>query len=85
MKRKQEWKLPIVFLIGYLFAWGMILIDRQMLIQEQGRLQDEVDSARMELKITTMIDGYNEDYTDQVEWNRKALFSPEPKEVGKDD
>ena len=83
MKKWRAWLLPIIFLLGYLFAWGTIFIDRQMLIQEQRRLQDEVDSARMELKITTMIDDYNEDYKEQVEWNREALGAPKPKEVGK--
>ncbi|HDY88825.1 MAG TPA: hypothetical protein ENH82_12030 [bacterium] len=73
MKIKQAWKLPIVFLVGYLFAWGMILVDRHMLLEEQDRLQDEVDSARVELKITKMVDEYNEDYVEQVEWNEEAL------------
>ena len=83
MTKKRPWLLPVIFLLGYLFAWGTILIDRQMLIEEQRRLQDEVDSARIELKIMTTMDDYNEDYTDQVEWNREALEAPEPKEVGK--
>lgn len=83
MKTKQAWKLPVVFLIGYLFAWGTIFVDRQMLIQEQGRLQEELDSTRIELKIMTMMDEHNEDYKEQVEWNREALLLPEPKEVGK--
>ena len=69
----KGWKLPIVFLIGFLFAWGMILVDRQMIIDEQRRLQEEVDQARIELKITTMIDEYNEDYESQVEWNEEAI------------
>ena len=77
MKTKQAWKLPIVFLLGFLFAWGLILLDRQMIIDEQRRLQEEVDQARIELKITTMIDEYNEDYESQVEWNEEAI---EPKE-----
>ncbi len=72
-ERGQSWLLPLVFLLGYLFAWGMILVDRQMLIAEQRRLQDEVDRARIELKITKMIDEYNEDYVEQVEWNEGAL------------
>jgi len=51
-----------------------------MLIEEQRRLQDEVKQVRIELKIATMIDEYNEDYGEQIEWNKEAI---EPKEVGK--
>jgi len=83
MSKKQIWILSLVFLLGYLFAWGTILIDRQMLIEEQRRLQDEVDSARIELKIMTTMDDYNEDYKEQVEWNREALEAPMPKEEWK--
>ncbi len=82
-KKKQTWLLPIVFLVGYLFAWGMILLDRQMIINEQRLLQDEVDRARIELKISKMIDEYNEDYESQVEWNIEALEELVKKEVGK--
>ena len=83
MSKKQIWILSLVFLLGYLFAWGTILIDRQMLIEEQRRLQDEVDSARIELKIMTTMDDYNEDYKEQVEWNSEALEAPMPKEEWK--
>ena len=88
MKRKQAWKLPIVFLVGYLFAWGSILLDRQMIIDEQRRLQDEVERTRIELKITKMrnhqitkmIDEYGDDYEEMVIWNEEAV---ESKEMGK--
>lgn len=73
IKKRQEWLLILVFLLGYMLAWGSILVDRQMLIDEHHRLKDEVKQARIELRIATMIDEYNEDYTDQVEWNKKAL------------
>ncbi|MEE9510399.1 MAG: hypothetical protein V3V81_07895 [Candidatus Bathyarchaeia archaeon] len=81
MTKKQPWKLPIVFLSGYILAWGSILVDRQMILEEQRRLQEEIDRTRIELKVTSMIDEYNEEYTKQVEWNKKAIESP--KEVGK--
>ena len=81
--KRQSWLLPVVFLLGYLFAWGMILVDRQMLIQEQEILNQELDRVRVELKLMTMMDDHNEDYKEQVEWNREALEAPKPKEVGK--
>ncbi len=73
MKRRPSWLLPIVFLLGYLFAWGMILLDRHMLIEEQRLLQEEIDQVRTEQKVISMIDVYNEDYIEQVEWNSNAL------------
>lgn len=81
MKKRQAWLLPLVFLLGYVFAWGMILVDRQMLLEEQRRLKEEVERARIEMKITKMIDEYNENYINQVEWNKEALENP--KEKGK--
>ena len=77
-RRLRAWLLPLVFLAGYLFAWATIAVDRQMLIEEQRRLQEEVERARIEQRITGMVDEYNEDYSEQVEWNKEAI---EPKEV----
>jgi len=83
MKIKQAWKLPIVFLVGYLCGWASVLIDRQMLLDEQRQLQNEINGVRIELKLMTMMDEHNEDYKEQIEWNRKALEAPKPEEVGK--
>ena len=79
--RYRAWLLPIVFLLGYLFAWGMILVDRQMLVEEQRQLQDEINQARIELKITKIIDEYVDDYEEMVIWSEEAVELPE--EVGK--
>lgn len=79
MKKRQVWALPVAFLLGYLFAWGMILIDRQMLIEEQRRLQEEIDRTRIEMKIKGMIEQYNEDFASQIKWNREALEESETK------
>ena len=83
MKKRQAWVLPLAFLLGYLFAWGMILVDRQMLVEEQRRLQEEVDSTKIELKIKGMIEEYNEDFKSQTKWNREALEEPNPAEEKK--
>ena len=88
MKRRKAWLLPLVFLAGYLFAWAMILVDRQMIIDEQRRLQEEVDRTCIELKITKMrnhqitkmIDEYGDDYEEMVIWNEEVV---ESKEMGK--
>ena len=79
--RVRAWLLPVVFLAGYLLGWASVLVDRQMVMEEQRRLQGEVERARIELRITSMVDEYNEDYSEQVEWNKEAIKSP--KEVGK--
>lgn len=83
MKKRQAWLLPLVFLLGYLCAWAMITVDRQMLIEEQRRLQDEVKRVRIKLKIAKMIDEYNEDYGNQLEWNIKAMEEMPDDQVGK--
>ena len=51
----QPWLLPLMFLLGFVCAWGLIMVDRQMLIDEQRRIQEEVDSIKIELKIKGMI------------------------------
>jgi len=73
MKTKQAWKLPIVFLLGYLFAWGSILPDRQMIIDEQRSLQEKVNHTWVALKIPAMIYEYNKSYVEMVNWNREAI------------
>jgi len=79
-RRLRAWLLPLVFLAGYLVGWANVLVDRQMLIEEQRRLKEEIEHARIELRITKMVDKYNEDYREQVEWNKEAI---EPVEEGK--
>jgi len=83
MKRRRAWLLPLVFLAGYLFAWGTITVDRQMLIEEQRQLQEELERTRIELRIMGMVDEYIEDYRELVEWNKEALTEPAPKKEGK--
>lgn len=78
MKKRQAWALPFAFLLGYLFAWGMILVDRQMLIEEQRQLREEINTVRIEQKIKAMIEDYNEDIDSQIKWNREALEEPKP-------
>lgn len=81
MKTKQTWLLPIAFLVGYLFAWASIFPDRQMVIEEQRSLQEEVNRTWIVLKIPVMIYEYNKSYVEMVNWNREAL--DEQEEVGK--
>lgn len=73
MNKKQAWKFPLVFLAGYLFAWGTILPDRQMVIGEQRSLQKTVNRTWIVLKIPAMIYEYNKSYVEMVNWNREAI------------
>ena len=82
MKIKQAWKLPIVFLVGYLFAWGSILVDRQMIIDEQEALSQDLSRVRKELKLREMVDDFGTDWQEMVKWNEETKLEP-PKEVGK--
>lgn len=76
MKNKQSWKLPIVFLIGYMFAWGMILLDRQMLIDEQEALRQELKDTKIELKLRELVDDFSTDWQEIVIWNEEAIETP---------
>ncbi len=77
MKIKQAWKLPIVFLIGYLFAWGSILLDRQMIIDEQEALRQELEQTKIEMKLREIVDDYGADWQEIVIWNEEAIESLE--------
>ncbi len=79
MKIKQAWKLPIAFLIGYLFAWGSIFLDRQMVIEEQEALSQELERVRLELKLREMVDEFGDDWQEIVIWNEKAIEMEEGK------
>ncbi len=73
MKNKQSWKLPIVFLIGYMFAWGSILLDRQMLMQEQEELRTELEQTKIEMKLRELVGDFGDDWQEIVIWNEEAI------------
>ncbi len=80
MNWRKAWLLPLVFLLGYICAWCMILVDRHMLLEEQSRLQEEIDQVRIELKISNIIDEYGDDWQEMILWNEEAI---EPLREGK--
>lgn len=77
MEKKQSWKLPAVFLLGYLTAWGSILIDRQMVMDEQRELQREVNRARKEMRIKDMVEEYNGKIDKFIIWNKENVQTEE--------
>ena len=78
-KRNRVWLLPLVFLAGYLFAWGTILVDRQMIIAEQAELRQELRQAKQQLKLRGMMQDFGTDWEQMVIWNEEH----KPEEVGK--
>ena len=81
-KRNRAWLLPLVFLAGYLFAWGTVLVDRQMLIEEQKALSQELKQTRQELQLREMVEGFGTDWQQIVIWNEETKVEP-PEEEGK--
>jgi len=75
--RHRAWLLPLVFLLGYLVAWGTVLVDRQMLIQEQQELREELRWTKRRLQVFDAADEFGSRWQEIVDWNEKAL---KPKE-----
>jgi len=79
MKRRQAWTLPLLFLLGYLAAWGTILVDRQMVIAEQRELRRELADAKKRLRLRELVDNFGSDWQEMVIWNEEKKTDP-PKE-----
>jgi len=75
--KAKGWKLPAAFLLGYITAWGTILIDRQMVIDEQHQIQQEVERMRKEIRISDMVDQYNQEFSKTIEWNKQSIVPEE--------
>ena len=78
-KRLRPWLLPLVFLVGYLFAWGTILVDRQMIIAEQAGLRRELKQAKKQLKLREMMLDFDDNWQQIVIWNEEAIIPEEGK------
>ena len=78
IKKLRPWLLPAMWLLGYMCAWGMILLDRQMIIQEQEELRTTLERTKIEMKLREMVDDFGSDWQEIVIWNEKAI---EPEEV----
>ncbi len=78
IEKLRPWALPLAFLLGFMVAWGMIQIDRQMVLQEQEELRDELERTRIQMKLREMVDDFGTDWQEMVIWNDNAI---KPKEV----
>ena len=82
MKKLRPWLLPVVWLLGYMCAWGMILVDRQMIIDSQAELQEELRRTKLQLRVFDAADEFGSRWQEIVIWNKEAV-KPPPEEIGK--
>ena len=78
VKKLRAWLLPLVWLLGFVCAWGMILVDRQMLIQEQEELMQELRRTKRQLRVVGAAEEFGSRWQEIVIWNEEAI---EPEEV----
>lgn len=72
MKKMRAWLFPIVFLLGYLVAWGSILVDRQMVMDEQRELVGMLEEMKKIVVIRELIDEFGYTWDEMIHWNRKS-------------
>lgn len=77
IKKLRPWLLPLMFLLGFVCAWGMILIDRQMIIDEQEELRQEIVTVRVQMKLREMVEDFGNDWQEIVIWNKEAIVVPQ--------
>lgn len=78
VKKLRAWLLPLVWLLGFVCAWGMILVDRQMIIDSQAELQQELRRTKMQLKVVDAANEFGDKWQEIVDWNKMAI---KPEEV----
>ena len=76
MKEKTAWWIACGFLIGYLFAWGTIAVDRYLIIESQRQLRQELAQMRQELRLIEIVDEAEYQMRKAIEWNRLTLKEP---------
>jgi len=81
--RYKGWLLPLVFLAGYVVAWGTIVVDRQMLVAEQRALMDEIKSAKQQLQLYDQMQDFGDDWREIINWNKEAVLPPKEVKNGK--
>jgi len=74
--------MPLIFLLGYIVAWGTIVVDRQMVIASQRELAQQLEDTKKELHLREMIEDFGSDWQEMVIWNDEKKEDP-PKEEEK--
>ena len=78
VKKLRPWLLPLVWLLGFICAWGMILVDRQMIIDSQAELSRELRRTKLQLRVVDAAEEFGDRWREIVIWNEEAI---EPEEV----
>lgn len=73
IKKLRPWLLPLMWLLGYLMAWGSILIDRQMIIAEQAELSRELRRTKLQLRVFDAAEEFGSRWQEIVIWNKEAV------------
>lgn len=81
IKKLRPWLLPLVWLLGFVCAWGMILIDRQMIIDSQAELSRELRRTKQQLRVVGAAEEFGSQLREIVIWNKEAV---KPEEVPSD-
>lgn len=76
MKEKTAWLIACGFIIGYLFAWGAISLDRHLILESQRDLQQKLNQTRQELRLKEIVDEAEYQMKKAMEWNRQTLKEP---------
>ena len=82
IKKLRLWLLPLIFLLGFVCAWGTILVDRQMIIDKQAELSQELRRTKLQLRVFDAADELGDRWREIVIWNKDAV-KPPSKEVRK--
>ena len=79
VKKLRPWLLPLVWLLGFICAWGMILVDRQMIIDSQAELSQELRRTKLQLKVVGAAEEFGDRWREIVIWNEEAIEPEEGK------
>ena len=78
IEKLRPWLLPLAWLLGFMCGWGMILVDRQMIIASQAELQEELQRTKRQLQVVGAADEFGSRVQKIVIWNKQVI---EPEEV----
>ena len=78
VRKLRPWLLPLAWLLGFMCGWGMILLDRQMIIGSQADLSRELRRTKRQLRVVGAAEEFGSRWQEIVIWNEEAI---EPEEV----
>lgn len=82
-EKAKAWVLPLVFLAGYMVAWGSIVVDRQMVIAEQRELKQDLERMQRQLQLAEMMQELEFTVKEITMWNKATGLKLPKKESAK--